>query len=248
MRRGGRLELACRFVRTAVSAFPGPPGPGVGAHGVNEEPRCLVIDAHPTIRLGVRGLLSDRYEVDEVEDGRGALELITSIGDFDVAIVELAPTENGENRGLIGIPAIRALHKARPGLGIVAHGRRPDRQAATRALAAGATAYVAKSSPGSAAGQARSRGASARSCSTTRTGYRPPRSRNASDSAPRPSARIPRPPCRGSAPATVRTRSRSGSATPSSNNDDSPAPLDAGAEKLPVVIQSQPRSRAISTA
>ena len=105
---------------------------------MNEEQRCLVIDAHPTIRLGVRGLLSDRYEVDEVEDGRGALELITSIGDFDVAIVELAPTEKGDNR---------ALHKARPGLGIVAHGRRPDRQAATRALAAGATAYVAKSSP-----------------------------------------------------------------------------------------------------
>ena len=54
---------------------------------MNEEQRCLVIDAHPTIRLGVRGLLSDRYEVDEVEDGRGAIELITSIGDFDVAIV-----------------------------------------------------------------------------------------------------------------------------------------------------------------
>ncbi len=147
MRRGGRLEPACRFVRTAVAAFPGPPGPGVGAHGVNEERHCLVIDAHPTIRLGVRGLLSDRYEVDEVEDGRGALEMITSLGDFDVAIVELAPTENGDSGALIGIPAIRALHKARPGLGIVAHGRRPDRQAATRALAAGATAYVAKSSP-----------------------------------------------------------------------------------------------------
>ena len=44
--------------------------------------------------------------------------------------------------------------------------------------------------PGSAPGQARSRGASARSCSTTRTGSRPPRSRNASNSAPRPSARI----------------------------------------------------------
>jgi DNA-binding NarL/FixJ family response regulator len=107
----------------------------------------LVIDAHPTVRLGVRGLLEDRYEVEEAEDGDGALDLMTSLGDFDVAIVELAPGTNGGSKGLIGIPAIRALHKARPGLGIVAHGRRPERHAASRALDAGATAYVAKSSP-----------------------------------------------------------------------------------------------------
>jgi DNA-binding NarL/FixJ family response regulator len=121
---------------------------------VNDELRCLVIDAHPTIRLGVRGLLENRYEVEEVEDGRGALELITSLGDFDVAIVELAPSENGSDESLLGIPAIRALHKARPGLGIVAHARKAERQAANRALAAGATAYVAKSSPTEALAQA----------------------------------------------------------------------------------------------
>lgn len=121
---------------------------------MNEERRCLVIDAHPTVRLGVRGLLVDRYEVEEVEEGRAALEMLTSLGDFDVAVVELAPSENGDNKGLIGIPAIRALHKARPGLGIVAHGRWPEHQAATRALAAGATAYVAKSSPTGALSQA----------------------------------------------------------------------------------------------
>jgi DNA-binding NarL/FixJ family response regulator len=126
----------------------------VSGHGVNEERRCLVIDAHPTIRLGVRGLLENRYEVEEVEDGRGALEMLTSLGDFDVAIVELAANENGADEALIGIPAIRALHKARPGLGIVAHGRRPERQTATRALAAGASAYVAKSSPTEALAQA----------------------------------------------------------------------------------------------
>ncbi len=132
---------------TATESVPGPRGPVVGAHGVNEERRCLVIDAHPTIRLGVRGLLADRYEVEEAEDGQGALEMMTSLGDFDVAIVELAPTQNRGQHGLIGIPAIRALRKARPGLGIVAHGRRPERQAANRALDAGASAYVAKSSP-----------------------------------------------------------------------------------------------------
>ena len=121
---------------------------------MNDERRCLIIDEHPTIRLGVRELLADRYEVEEAEDGTGALELITALGEFDVAIVELAPGANGAGRDLIGIPAIRALHRARPGLGIVAHGRRPERHAATQALDAGATAYVAKNSPSESLAQA----------------------------------------------------------------------------------------------
>jgi DNA-binding NarL/FixJ family response regulator len=113
---------------------------------LSDERRCLIIDAQPAIRLGVRGLLADRYEVEEAEDGRDALDLLTSLGDFDVAIVELAPmtTRDGNLRG---IGAIRALRKARPGLGIVAHGTRPERHAASEAIGAGATAFVAKSSP-----------------------------------------------------------------------------------------------------
>jgi DNA-binding NarL/FixJ family response regulator len=114
---------------------------------VSEERRCLVIDGHPTIRLGVRRLLADSYEVEEAEDGRAALEIITSIAEVDVAIVELDAGTNGTRKGLTGMKAIRALRKARPGLGIVAHGSRPERAAAANALEAGATAYVAKSSP-----------------------------------------------------------------------------------------------------
>lgn len=94
------------------------------------------------MRLGVRRLLGDRYEVEEAEDGRGALKMITSLGEFDVAIVELVSGATSLN----GIPAIRALHKAKPGLGIVAHGARAEKHAATEAIDAGATAYVAKSS------------------------------------------------------------------------------------------------------
>ena len=114
---------------------------------LNDERRCLVIDEQPAVRLGVRGLLGDRWEVEEAEDGRDALELITTIGDFDVAIVELAPMANSTGNPLRGIGAIRALRKARPGLGIVAHATHPERHAASEAIGAGATAYVAKSSP-----------------------------------------------------------------------------------------------------
>jgi DNA-binding NarL/FixJ family response regulator len=112
---------------------------------MNDERRCLVIDKQPAVRAGVRGLLADRYEVEEATDGRDALEVITSLGDFDVAIVEFG-TVNGDD-SLVGLPAIRALRKARPTLGIVAHGSRPERYAAVEAISAGATGFVAKCSP-----------------------------------------------------------------------------------------------------
>jgi DNA-binding NarL/FixJ family response regulator len=112
---------------------------------MDDERRCLIIDAQPAIRMGVRGLLADRYEVEETEDGRDALELITSISDFDVVIVELS-SANGSGDSLTGLPAIRALRKLRPGLGIVAYGARPQRHQASEAIDAGASAYVAKSS------------------------------------------------------------------------------------------------------
>jgi two-component system, NarL family, response regulator len=114
---------------------------------LTDERRCLVIDEQPAVRQGVRGLLGDRWEVEEAKDGREAIDMITTVGDFDVAIVELAPMANGDGSPLRGIGAIRALRKARPGLGIVAHATRPERHAASEAIGAGATAYVAKNSP-----------------------------------------------------------------------------------------------------
>jgi hypothetical protein len=35
---------------------------------VSEDRRCMVIDALPTVRLGVREALRRRYEVEEAED------------------------------------------------------------------------------------------------------------------------------------------------------------------------------------
>jgi DNA-binding NarL/FixJ family response regulator len=114
-----------------------------------------VIDAHPTVRLGVREALAERYEVDEAEDGSGALELLTAVGRFDVAIVDLShcKSQNGGEE-LAGTATIRALHKAQPSLGIVAHGPQTAHHAATEAIRAGATAYVVKSSPLEALSQA----------------------------------------------------------------------------------------------
>jgi DNA-binding NarL/FixJ family response regulator len=115
---------------------------------VNDDRRCLVIDPQPTVRMGVREALADRYEVEEADTGSSALELLTSIGDFDVVIVDLCRSNGPQPEDeLIGTAAIRALRKAQPSLGIVAHGAHAEHHAATEALRAGATAYVVKSSP-----------------------------------------------------------------------------------------------------
>ncbi|MGI9556867.1 MAG: LuxR C-terminal-related transcriptional regulator [Solirubrobacterales bacterium] len=106
--------------------------------------RCIVIDGQPVLRSGVRGLLADRYEVEEVPDGEGALQMLTSVGDFDVAVVDMGTRSD---RHLSGMATIRALLEAQPGLGIVAHATRAEGRIASEALDAGATAFVAKDSP-----------------------------------------------------------------------------------------------------
>jgi DNA-binding NarL/FixJ family response regulator len=113
-----------------------------------------VIDGQPVVRAGVREVLGERYEVEETDSGKSALQLITDIGDFDVAIVDMRPPQDSAPAGLWGAGTIRALLKRQPGLGIVAHGDRPERHLVGEALAAGANAFVAKSSPPDALSQA----------------------------------------------------------------------------------------------
>lgn len=90
----------------------------------------------------MRGLLEDGFEVHETSSREEGLELIRDIGSFDVAIVDMRV--NGAGATLDATEAIRAMRKTGSGLGIVAHGDRPERHIATAAIQAGATAYVAR--------------------------------------------------------------------------------------------------------
>jgi DNA-binding NarL/FixJ family response regulator len=103
-----------------------------------------VIDGHPLVRLGVRGVLEDGFEVHESSSREEGLELVRDIGSFDVTIVDMRPRVNGSGPGLSGNEAIRALRKDEPGLGIVAHGEWAERHLASAALQAGASAYVSR--------------------------------------------------------------------------------------------------------
>jgi DNA-binding NarL/FixJ family response regulator len=104
----------------------------------------LVIDGHPLVRLGVRNALRDNFEVEEMDSRADAVELVRDIGSFDVAIVDMRRRTADTDQALDGNEAIRALRKAEPGLGIVAHGERAERHLANSAIQAGASAFLAR--------------------------------------------------------------------------------------------------------
>jgi len=111
---------------------------------LSERPNCLVIDDHPLVRLGVRGVLGDSFEVHESSSREEGVDLVRDIGDFDVAIVDMRWRRNGIGPSISGAETIQILRRASTGLGIVAHGAAPARHLANTALGAGASAYVAR--------------------------------------------------------------------------------------------------------
>jgi DNA-binding NarL/FixJ family response regulator len=102
---------------------------------------CLLIDAHPVVREGIRGLIDQEFDVEELEHGSSVAELRTSVGNFAVAVVEMRPALDGLPSGAA---TIRELLTAQPGLGIVALGGPLERHAVREAFDAGAMAYVSR--------------------------------------------------------------------------------------------------------
>ncbi|HWB69596.1 MAG TPA: response regulator transcription factor [Solirubrobacterales bacterium] len=104
----------------------------------------MVVDGHPLVRLGVRNALDDSFEVEEASSRQEALDMVRDLGDFDVAVIDMRSWIPSANGGPNGHETIRSLRRATTGLGIVAHGERPDRHLASAALQAGASAYVSR--------------------------------------------------------------------------------------------------------
>ncbi len=92
----------------------------------------------------MREALADDFEIHESETRGEAVGLIRDVGSIDVAIVDLRRGLGEGDDAMHGNEAIRTLRKTAPGMGIVAHGERPDRHLASIALQAGASAYVAR--------------------------------------------------------------------------------------------------------
>ena len=100
------------------------------------------------VRLGIRRLLGDTYDIDETSSRAEALDLVRDIGAFDVAVLDFSTGSNGAVGDLDATEAIRAIHRSAPGLRIVAYGAEPERHLATRALQAGACGFVSRRAGG----------------------------------------------------------------------------------------------------
>jgi len=112
---------------------------------------CLLIDAHPVVREGIRSLIDEDYDVEELEHGSTVAELRTSVGNFAVAVVEMRPALDGLPSGAA---TITELLKAQPGLGIVALGGPLERHSVREAFDTGAMGYVSRLSTLEAMGDA----------------------------------------------------------------------------------------------
>ena len=89
-------------------------------------------------------MLEDGFEVHESSSREEALDLVHDIGDFDVTIVDMNWRQKGPVSSISGPETIRTLRRSSPGIGIIAHGARPERHIASAAMQAGASAYVAR--------------------------------------------------------------------------------------------------------
>src|SRR5258708_36779325 len=111
--------------------------PGRSETVLSERPQCLVIDGHPIVRIGMRRILQDDFEIHEVPNRAEAVELVRDIGGYDVAVLDMRPWIGDASSSGDPGEAIKAMLRAEPSLAIVAHGERPERHLASAALQAG---------------------------------------------------------------------------------------------------------------
>ncbi len=114
----------------------------MSANTVSPQIRVAIADDHPIVRAGVRGILSsDRsiQVVGEAEDGQSAIALIRK-GGVDVLLLDLAMP------GRAGLSLLRQVLDEAPELRVIVFTAYDPVSHKERALALGASGYVAKDS------------------------------------------------------------------------------------------------------
>ncbi|HQD66425.1 MAG TPA: response regulator transcription factor [Casimicrobium huifangae] len=114
----------------------------MSANTVSPQIRVAIADDHPIVRAGVRGIFSsDRsiQVVGEAEDGQSAITLIRK-GGVDVLLLDLAMP------GRAGLSLLRQVLDEAPELRVIVFTAYDPVSHKERALALGASGYVAKDS------------------------------------------------------------------------------------------------------
>jgi two-component system invasion response regulator UvrY len=102
--------------------------------------RILLVDDHAVVRRGVRAILEDQLpgaQVAEAADGDAALEALA--GPYDAMVLDLSMP------GRSGIDLLAEIKHRRPDLPVLIMSLHGEEQFAVRALRAGASGYLTKS-------------------------------------------------------------------------------------------------------
>ena len=104
--------------------------------------RVFITDDHAVVRKGLRGILEESDEIEVVGEAGDYSGLVAGMKKhaFDVLVIDIAmPGKNG-------IDALKQVLKDRPGLRALVVSMYPEDQFALRALKAGASGYLTKTS------------------------------------------------------------------------------------------------------
>jgi DNA-binding NarL/FixJ family response regulator len=105
--------------------------------------RILIADDHAIVRRGLRAVLNaepDFEVVDEVEDGRAAVERVTLSGDdVDLVILDISMPR------MTGLQAAHEINRRKPSVRLLILSMHSEEQYLFEALKAGASGYVLKS-------------------------------------------------------------------------------------------------------
>jgi DNA-binding NarL/FixJ family response regulator len=105
--------------------------------------RLLIVDDHPVVRDGIRGVFTNEpgfAVVGEAGDGREAVARVAA-GDVDVVLMDLRMP------GMGGVDAISALRESHPGVRVLVLTTYDTDRDVLPAIEAGATGYLLKDSP-----------------------------------------------------------------------------------------------------
>ncbi|HKY72559.1 MAG TPA: response regulator transcription factor [Nitrospira sp.] len=102
--------------------------------------QALVVDEHPIVRKGVKDLLKEAFPSLTIRDSSGNTDLLEGVRAYPWAFVILEINMPGLN----GLDLIKQVTLRHPSVPIIVFSLYPEKQYASRALRAGATAYLSK--------------------------------------------------------------------------------------------------------
>jgi two-component system invasion response regulator UvrY len=104
--------------------------------------KILVVDDHPLVRQGIRGVLQNEFGACEIVDAANSHDALDAIGNHAWSVVLLDISLPGRN----GIEVLKDIKAVRPQLPVLMFSAHPESLFAVRSLRAGAAGYLNKQS------------------------------------------------------------------------------------------------------